>query len=140
MTEYAVPATGALILNDKDEIFLMKSPKWENQWLVPGGKVEKGDSIKETVKKEVKEETNLELKKVKFLEAVDGGNPDDFERDTHFIFLNYICRATSTEVELDQREAVEYVWIEPEKALEKLDLNDGTEDFIETFLEVNPDF
>ena len=44
--KYAVPATGALILNENDKIFLMKSPKWENQWLVPGGKVEKGDSMK----------------------------------------------------------------------------------------------
>ncbi|MBC5792523.1 MAG: NUDIX domain-containing protein [Nanohaloarchaea archaeon] len=140
MTEYAVPATGALILNDEDQIFLMKSPKWENQWLVPGGKVEKGDSMHETVRKEIKEETNLDLEDVKFMEAVDGGNPDDFERDTHFIFLNFVCRAATNEVELDQREAVEYVWIEPEKALEELKLNDGTADFIETYLEVNPDF
>lgn len=34
--EYAVSATGALILNEDEEIFLMKSPKWQNQWLVPG--------------------------------------------------------------------------------------------------------
>ena len=57
--EYAVPATGALILNEEDDVFLMKSPKWEGQWLVPGGKIEKGYSMKETVRKEVREETGL---------------------------------------------------------------------------------
>lgn len=31
--EYAVPATGALVLNEDDEIFLMKSPKWDGKWL-----------------------------------------------------------------------------------------------------------
>jgi nucleoside triphosphatase len=133
--EYAVPATGALILNQKDEIFLMKSPKWDNQWLVPGGKIEKGDSMKETVRKEVKEETNLEVDNIELLEVKDGGNPDDFERDTHFIFLNFTCRKTSGEVELDQREAVQYKWIKPKKALKNLNLNESSADFIETFLE-----
>ena len=133
--EHAVPATGALILNQKDEIFLMKSPKWENQWLVPGGKVEKGDSMKETVRKEVREETNLEVKNIEMLEVKDGGNPDDFNRDTHFIFLNFVCEAKNTEVELDDREATDHKWTKPEKALDTLDMNTSTRDFIETFLE-----
>ena len=135
MTEYAVPATGALILNEKDEIFLMKSPKWEKQWLVPGGKVEKGDSMEETVRKEVKEETNLEVEDIELLEVKDGGNPEDFERDTHFIFLNFVCRKSGGEVELDQREAVDDRWIEPEEAVETLDLNESTRNFIENFLD-----
>jgi nucleoside triphosphatase len=133
--EYAVPATGALILNEDNEIFLMKSPKWDNQWLVPGGKVEKGDSMKATVRKEIKEETNLEVTDIEFLNTEDGGNPDDFKRDTHFIFLNFVCRKSSGEVELDQREAIEYKWIEPEEALKTLDLNDSTRDFIKNYLD-----
>ncbi|QGA80198.1 NUDIX domain-containing protein [Candidatus Nanohalobium constans] len=133
--EYAVPATGALILNDRNEIFLMKSPKWENQWLVPGGKVEKGDSMKETIRKEIREETNLEVTDIEFLEVKDGGNPDDFERDTHFIFLNFVCRAESEDVELDQREAVEYKWIDPREALNSINLNNSTADFIRNYLE-----
>ncbi len=134
--EYAVPATGALILNEDNEIFLMKSPKWQNQWLVPGGKVEKGDTMKETVKKEVKEETGLEVTDINFLKAKDGGNPDDFERDTHFIFLNFVCRAENQEVKLDEREAVDYIWIDPEEALEAdLEINDSTREFIQTWLQ-----
>ena len=133
--EYAVPATGALILNENDEIFLMKSPKWDGQWLVPGGKIEKGDSMKETVKKEVLEETGLEVEDIELLNVKDGGNPDDFERDTHFIFLNFTCRVQNQEVELDQREAIDYTWIKPGKALESdLEINDSTEEFIQNFL------
>lgn len=134
MSEYAVPATGALILNEDNEIFLMKSPKWENKWLVPGGKVDKGESMEQTVRREVKEETGIELDEVEFLDAKDGGNPDDFERDTHFIFLNFVCRAEDPDVELGQREATDYAWIEPEEALRELDLNDSTADFIRNYL------
>ena len=132
--EYAVPATGALIFNEDDEIFLMKSPKWDDQWLVPGGKVDKGETMHETVRREVKEETGLDVDNIEFFNAKDGGNPDDFERDTHFIFLNFICTA-SGEVELDKREAVDYTWISPEEALEGLDLNDSTADFVQNYLQ-----
>ena len=102
---------------------------------VPGGKVEKGDSMEETVRKEVKEGTNLEVENIELLEVKDGANPNDFERDTYFIFLNFICRKSGGEVELDQREAVGYRWIEPEEAVETLDLNESTRDFIENFLD-----
>ena len=134
--EYAVPATGALIRNMNGKIFLMKSPKWGGKWLVPGGKVEKGDSMKETVRKEVLEETGLEVKNIELMNVKDGGNPDDFSRDTHFIFLNFTCRAKNKDVELDQREAVDYTWIEPEKALNSdLEINKSTLEFIENYLD-----
>jgi len=133
--EYAVPATGALILNEEDDVFLMKSPKWEGQWLVPGGKIEKGDSMKETVRKEVREETGLEVENIELMNVKDGGNPEDFSRDTRFIFLNFVCRAEEQEVKLDQREAVDYTWIDPEYALKSdLNINNSTKDFIQNFL------
>jgi len=133
--EYAVPATGALIFNEDDKIFLMKSPKWNNKWLVPGGKVEKGDSMKDTVRKEVKEETNLEVKDIELLNVKDGGNPDDFNRETHFIFLNLTCKTQDNNVKLDLREATDYKWIDPEKALDSdLDINESTREFITRFL------
>jgi len=35
--EYAVPATGAIILNEEDDVFLMKSPKWGvSGWFLAG--------------------------------------------------------------------------------------------------------
>ena len=91
--------------------------------------------MKETVRKEVREETNLEVRDIELLEVKDDGNPDDFERDTHFIFLNFVCEAASEDVKLDDREAVDYKWIKPEEALENLDLNHSTVDFIDSFLE-----
>ena len=102
---------------------------------VPGGHVEKGEKIEKCVKREVKEETGLEVENVKFVTVLEG-MPEKFESDKHFIFLNYSCRAENQEVELDQREAVEHVWIDPEEALESdLDINTSTRDFIHEFLE-----
>lgn len=102
---------------------------------VPGGKIEKSDSMKETVRKEVKEETGLEVSDIEILNVKDGGNPEEFNRETHFIFLNFTCRAEDQEVELDQREAVDYEWINPETAVEsELDINESSREFIQKFL------
>jgi hypothetical protein len=61
--------------------------------------------------------------------------PEKFERDTHFIFLNYSCRAENQEVKLDNREAIEYTWERPGEVLNSdLDLNSSTEELIEDFL------
>ena len=38
-------AVGALILNNKEEVFLAKSHKWSNKFGVPGGHVEYGESL-----------------------------------------------------------------------------------------------
>lgn len=134
-TEYPEPVTGALILNEDDEIFLMKSPKWDGQYLVPGGHVEKGEKIEDCVRREVKEEVGLDVENIEFVTVLEG-IPESFQRDTHFIFLNYSCRAENQEVELDQEEAVEHVWIKPEEALDSdMDINESTLDFIEVFME-----
>ncbi|MFB6244789.1 MAG: NUDIX domain-containing protein [Candidatus Nanohaloarchaea archaeon] len=133
MSEYAVPATGVLIQKESGEVFLMKSPKWENRWVVPGGKVEKGDSVKETVRKEVREETGLEVSDIEFHSYQDLGQPEEFSRNTQFVFLNFICTADTEDVELDDREAADYIWKVPGEALEDLELNESTRKFVEAF-------
>ncbi|MFB6209794.1 MAG: NUDIX domain-containing protein [Candidatus Nanohaloarchaea archaeon] len=134
-TCFPEPVTGALILNEKDEIFLMKSPKWDGQWLVPGGHVEKGERIEECVKREVEEEVGLEVDDIELVTVLEG-MPERFERDTHFIFLNYSCRAGEKEVELDEEEAVDYVWMDPKEALEsEKEINQSTRKFIQEYLE-----
>ena len=46
----------ALIFNEENELFLMKSPKWKNKYITPGGHIEKGETMVEALKREIKEE------------------------------------------------------------------------------------
>lgn len=54
-------ACGCLIFNEKGQVLLQKRSD-DRLWGNPGGCMELGESIYDTVKREIKEETNLELK------------------------------------------------------------------------------
>lgn len=58
---------GAMITNDNEEILLMK--RREDDFMggifeIPGGNAEDGEGIYEVLKREIKEETNFDLKRV----------------------------------------------------------------------------
>lgn len=109
---YPEPTTGALIFDREGRLFLMKSHKWEGKWVIPGGHVDLGERIEDAVKREVKEETNLDIHDVEFVcfqEFIYGGG---FWKKKHFIFFDYACKTDSTDVVLND-EAQEYAWVSP---------------------------
>jgi nucleoside triphosphatase len=126
-------AVGVLILNNEEKIFLAKSPKWNNMWIVPGGKLDYGETLKECVKREVKEETGLNITNVKFLEVLESIKSKEFHDEKHFIFLDFTCKAINNEVVLLERELNEYKWVTPEEGL-KMNTNSSTRHFIETYI------
>ena len=46
----------AFIQNKKGEIILFKSTRWKNIWIPPGGHIDYGETIEETIVREFKEE------------------------------------------------------------------------------------
>jgi hypothetical protein len=56
-----VPAASAVVLNHDGKILLHKR-KDNALWSLPGGAMELGESIEETIIREVKEETGLDVK------------------------------------------------------------------------------
>jgi len=114
---YPEPTVGILIFNLKGELLLLQSHKWPGKYVVPGGHVELGERIEETVIREAKEETGLIVKDLRFLCWQEFIYDQSFWKQRHFLFFDYACRVESTEVRLNN-EAEVHVWIEPEKALE----------------------
>lgn len=83
MTEFQRHSSGALITNGRQWLFMLRdnNPNIPNPnlWGIVGGRGEPGESPSETLAREVKEETNLELhaSQFRFLEIIDG------EQDPH---------------------------------------------------------
>lgn len=125
---------GALVVNDKGQVLIVRSKKWGEKYTVPGGHIELGERAEDAIRREVKEETGLESDPLELVIVQQAIYPKDYHKHEHFIFMDYVCKAKSEEVKLDGRELQEYLWVSPEEAL-KLDLEQYTRNFVERYLE-----
>lgn len=128
---YPEPIVGAFIMNTDNKIFLMKSHKWSNMWVVPGGHIELNETIEQALKREAKEETNLDITHPEFLCLFEFINESEFHDKRHMLFLNYRVQTTSQHVILNN-EAQEYGWFGKDEALQ-LPLNKYTKLTIEQY-------
>lgn len=131
--KYPEPTVGALILNRNGELFLMRSHKWRDNYVMPGGHIELGERVEEALRREIKEETALDIYDVQFLGFQEFVYDEAFWKRRHFIFFDYVCRTDSVDVSLND-EAEEYVWVTPEAAL-GLPIEPYTRDAIEIYLQ-----
>ena len=134
MTEqqYPEPTCGALIFNPAGKIFLMKSHKWRDKYVIPGGHVELGEKIEDALKREIKEETELDIHDVEFICFQEFIYGEEFWKKKHFIFFDFACKTNSTEVKLNS-EGQEFVWVTLEEAL-KLPVEPYSKKTIEEYL------
>lgn len=124
----------AFIENSEGLILTTKSPKWNNKWSFPGGHIEAGEKILDTIVREAEEETGLKINPVKVVAWGELIGSPNFARPAHFIYFDAYCKLISGEVKLDGRELTEYKWVLPEDAL-KLDLADSYDGAIKKFIE-----
>lgn len=116
---YPEVTVGALILDPTDRIFLFQSHKWNGAWAIPGGHIEAGEAAIDAVKREVKEETGLEIDSATFLCYQECLFDPAFYKSRHFVFLDFVCTTRGGEVTLND-EAEDWKWFSVE---ELADLN-----------------
>jgi len=122
--ERPVVTVGALVHDGAGKILMIRTHKWSDKWGIPGGKIEKGEGSVEALRREISEETSLEISDILFVMVQDCIDSPEFFRKEHFILLNYVAKAASHEVILNE-EAEEFVWVTIVEAME-LDLNTAT--------------
>ena len=87
---------GALIFHD-DCVLLVERAKepLKGYWSLPGGVVEVGETLEQAIRREVREETGLEIEIVEILEVFERITPDAGGRpEYHFVLIDYLCRAS----------------------------------------------
>ena len=126
----------AIINKDGKYLITKRSPNekaFPNMWTVPGGKISVEDyanlpkptpsawygAVEEALKREVKEEVNLEIENVRFLIDMTLIRPDGVP----IVVLSFYADYKSDEVELDE-DAVDFAWVSTEEA-EKYELIEG---------------
>lgn len=134
---FPVATVGALIRNDAGEVLMVRTRKWSNLWGIPGGKIRFGERSVDALRRELREETELEVTDIRFVMTQDCIHSREFYRDAHFILLNYTCRAPGIQAVRLNHEAQEYRWLLPAQALE-LRLNEPTRALLQATLTLSP--
>ncbi len=111
------PTVGALIFNPEGKLLLVRTHKFHNKYVVPGGHIEVGEKMTDALIREAKEETGLDIYDLEFIFFQEFIQDESFWKNMHFIFFDFACKTDSSDVTLND-EAQSYVWVTLEEALE----------------------
>ncbi len=130
-----IATVGALIFNEAGEALMIRTQKWSNLWGIPGGKIKWGETSEDALRREIKEETDLDVTGIRFMLVQDCIHSKEFYRDAHFVLLNYTAHVTggsNQNVTLND-EAREFRWLKPAAALQ-LPVNAPTRKLLEVVM------
>jgi len=122
---------GAVIEDETGRILLVKhKPErggfWQGKWICPGGKLELGETIEEGIKREVKEETQLEIDLLAPLPPFDRIVKSNDKTSLHVIYIDYLARLSGGKLEPGS-DIGEAMWIGKERIPEiQGELHDDT--------------
>jgi len=124
-----IVGVGAIIICDgKILLEKRKSEPGKGKWSIPGGIVELGESMEQTVIREVKEETGLEVENPEDIDVVDNIIRDNNgEIKYHFVIIDYFVKLKGGTVKASS-DAEELKWVQF-NMVEKHDLTKTFRDF-----------
>jgi 8-oxo-dGTP diphosphatase len=91
-----IVGVGAIILK-RDRILMAQRGKQPlmGWWSLPGGALEIGESLKDAIRREVREETGLEIRPLGVFEIFERIIPDATGApEYHYVLIDYLCRIT----------------------------------------------
>ena len=126
-----VIGVGAVVICDgKILLEKRKNEPGKGKWSVPGGLVELGESVEQTVMREVEEETGLEVEKPEHIDVVDNVVRDDNgEIMYHFVIVDYFVKLKGGTLKAAS-DAEELRWVTFDE-VEKYDLTKTFKEFFQ---------
>ncbi|MFW9913281.1 MAG: NUDIX hydrolase [Candidatus Thorarchaeota archaeon] len=111
---YPIPSVGAVIVGAKGVLLIKREkPPFMDLWNIPTGVINVGETQKEAVLREVREETGIVGEVLRFVDTGDViiKNPDKHV-EYHFVVNVYLVNAASQELDTDTS-ASEIAWFSP---------------------------
>lgn len=113
---WIIIGVGAVIEDGAGRILLVKHvPRrggfWQGKWICPGGELEWGETIEEGIRREVREETQLEISLITPLSSFDTVVRQNGEVVLHVIYIDYLARVAGGHLQTGS-DIGEAVWVE----------------------------
>ncbi len=119
-----------ILLNGKLLLVRRQHEPAKDQWTLPGGVVEWGESLVEAAKREAKEETGLDVKLDSIMDVVELIERDDQGNPTHhYVLIDYLAYAVAGKLQAGS-DAAEIRTVD-QKEWQTLPLSELTRRFIE---------
>ncbi len=114
--KHPIPGVGAIVVSSRGILLARRDkPPGKGLWSIPGGAVELGESQKESVIREVLEETGVQCEVLKLVSTADLITLDTSETvEFHFLLNHYLARAT-TDVLKPEFPDGEVGWFHPDE-------------------------
>jgi len=90
---HPVVGVGAVVVRDGRALIIKRAhePR-KGEWSLPGGLLELGESLQDAVRREIKEETSLDIDVGPVIETFDRVHRDDHGKIRyHFVIVDYVC-------------------------------------------------
>lgn len=128
MVPGSIVAVGAVIeyqprnTTAEKEVLLVKTHKWGHRYSIVGGKVRRGERLRQALLREVCEETRMRAELGRHLCTFDQIQGSGYyQAGVQHIFVDNVVQVRSKRVILND-EAQEYLWVLPAEALQRLDI------------------
>ncbi len=116
--DHPIVGVGVVIFNKKGEILLIQrnKPPFKGFMSIPGGKVELGESLKDAVKREVKEECGIDVEVKDLIYVAENIEKDkDGKVRYHYILLDFWGITQEEEITPQEEEIGNWTWVHREE-------------------------
>ncbi len=129
-----------IIENDNGEILISQRfeeelPEVHLKWDLPGGKNEFGESLEDTIVREILEETGLNVKILNLLPKTISKVWEYSDRRQHTVVLCYKCKLVDGQLHLNDRKINDLKWINKSK-LNEFEFLPSSREFIECSINI----
>jgi 8-oxo-dGTP diphosphatase len=119
-----VVGVGGVVIRDGRALLIRRgSAPLIGQWSIPGGSLDLGETIPEGIRRELKEETGIDVRVVELIEVFERIFRDDAGKiQYHFVIVDYLCEYIAGEAQAAS-DVTDAAWVR-EDELERYSLTE----------------
>jgi 8-oxo-dGTP diphosphatase len=135
--EHPIIGVGAVIVQAGRVLLVRRDTEpLRGEWSVPGGMLELGEKLRDGIRREVEEETGLNVEVGEVLDVFDSIFADALGRTQyHYVLIDYLCKPLAGEAAHAASDVSDVRWVSPE-ALPAMGLRESIEQVVKKGLAI----